>query len=115
MKNFISIILILGLLFSCAGYRKTKFTLDSLRLNDNINSVIKKYGVPFKSDVYNQNDIRLTKIYYKEVVDVSSYTYILTTVLTFKNSVLINIEQKENYLPDGQKIINVEPINDTVH
>lgn len=114
MKYFISIILILGLLFSCAGYRKTKFTLNSVRLGDSISSVTKKYGNPFKSNVYNQNDIRLTKIYYKEAVDVSIYTYMLTTVLTFKDSVLVDIEQKDNYLPYGQNIINVESINDTI-
>ncbi len=114
MKYSISIILILSLLLSCAGYRKTTFTLNSLRLGDSINSVTKKYGNPFKSDVYNQNNIHLTKIYYKEPVDVSSYTYMLTTILTFKDSVLINIEQKENYLPDGKNIISVESVNDTI-
>ncbi|WP_198008512.1 hypothetical protein [Flavobacterium sp. ACAM 123] len=88
--------------------------MNSVRLGDSIDSVTKKYGNPFKSDVYNQNDIHLTKIYYKEAVDVSSYTYILTTVLTFKDSVLINIEQKENYLPDRKNIISVESVNDTI-
>ncbi|WP_200871237.1 hypothetical protein [Saccharicrinis fermentans] len=86
--------------------------MNSVRLGDSIDSVTKKYGNPFKNDVYNQNDIYLTKIYYKEVVDVSTYIYMLTTVLTFKDSILINIEQKENYLPDGKNIISVEPVND---
>jgi hypothetical protein len=114
MKYFISIILLLSLFLSCAGYRKTIFTLNSVRLGDSIDSVTKRYGNPFKSDVYSQNDIHLTKIYYKEAVDVSSYTYMLTTVLTFKDSILINIGQKENYLPDGKNIISVEPINDNI-
>lgn len=111
MKYFISIILLLSLFLSCAGYRKTIFTLYSVKLGDSIDSVTKKYGNPFKSDVYNENDIHLTKIYYKEAVDVSIYTYMLTTVLTFKDSILINIEQKENYLPDGKNIISVESVD----
>ncbi len=110
MKYSLSILLTLSLLLSCAGYRKTVFTLNSLKLGDRIDSVIEKYGQPFKSDVYNQNDTHLVKIYYKEAVDVSTYTYMLTTVLTFKDSVLINIEQKEKYLPYGKDIINVESV-----
>ena len=107
--------MILGLFFSCAGYRKTKFTLNSLNLCDSINSVIKKYGMPFKTNIYNQNDICLTKIYYKEVVDVSSYRYMLTTELTFKDAVLVKIDQKEDHLQDVHKIINVKSVNDTIY
>lgn len=114
MKRNVSIILLLILFFSCASYRKTKFTLDSVKLGDDIHLVVKKYGNPFKSDVYNENNVHWTKIYYKEAVGVSGYTYILTTALTFKDSILVKIEQKDKYLLDGKNYISVEPINDNI-
>lgn len=43
----------------------------------------------FKTNIYNQNVICLTKIYYKEIDDVSSYRYMLTIELTFKDAVLV--------------------------
>jgi len=102
--KYLSTIIIIVLFLSCAGYRKTKFTLDSVSLGDSIELVIKKYGNPFKTDIDTENEIEIKKVYYKEAVDVSSYTYMLTTILTFKNSVLIDIEQNEKYLPDGYNI-----------
>lgn len=105
--KWLSTILIIVLFLSCAGYRKTKFTLDSVSLGDSIGHVIKQYGNPFKIDINTEeeeNEISIKKIYYKEAVDVSSYTYMLTTILTFKDSVLIDIEQQEKYLPGGYDI-----------
>lgn len=103
----LSTILIIVLFLSCAGYRNTKFTLDSVSLGDNIELVTKKYGNPFKIDINTENEIPIKKFYYKEAVDVSSYTYMLTTILTFRDSVLIDIEQHEKYLP-GKYDIKVE-------
>lgn len=40
-------------------------------------------------------------MYYKEVVDVSSYTYILTTELVFEKGVLIEINQSDE-VPAGE-------------
>jgi hypothetical protein len=111
MKHPLTIILILCLIISCAGYRKTRFTLTSVKLGDHINLITQRFGIPFKSSAQFQNDTLLTKVYYKEAVDISSYTYMLTTELIFKDSVLTNIVQNEEYLPNGQ-VINIK--KDTV-
>lgn len=105
----LSYILIILLFNSCAGYRTTKFTPDSLNLGVDIEYVINKYGNPFKTDIYVEDKVLCKILYYKEVVDVSSYTYIVTTILRFNDSVLVNIEHLEEILRDGQTIKIVPP------
>jgi len=99
MKNVVFITFIV-FCSSCAGYRVTKFTTGSIKLGDKKEVILKKFGKPFKSDLQKEDEV----IYYKEVVDVSSYTYILTTKLTFENSILIGIEQNEEQTPDKIEI-----------
>lgn len=86
------LVLFLSIIFySCAGYRVTKFSTNSIRIGDNKELVIEQFGNPFKVE----KNKSLEVLYYKEAVDVSNYTYILTTILTFENSVLVKMEQKE--------------------
>ncbi len=98
------ILLTLFIISSCAGYRVTKFTSDSIKLGTNREFVLKKFGKPFKTESFINNDITTDIIYYKEAVDVSSYTFILTSVLTFENSVLVKFEQIEEHIPDVSNI-----------
>lgn len=91
---------ILILLSSCAGYRVTKFNPNALLLGTNKNVIVEKFGTPFKTDRYVENDKKIEVIYYKEAVDVSSYTYILTTILTFEDNLLVKVNQKEDPTPD---------------
>lgn len=99
MKYYICFFLVL-ILYSCGGYRTTKFTLHSLNIGESLCVIIDKYKKPFKTETHYEMDVRIDNLYYKEVVDVSSYTYILTTVLTFKNLKLIDIKQIDEYIPD---------------
>lgn len=101
MKKISVLIIICGLIVisSCAGYRKTQFTNSSITIGMNKDVIIKKFGDPFKTDSYEKDKNLYEIFYYKEPVDVSSYTYIITTILTFKNNLLIDIKQKEEYLP----------------
>lgn len=87
------------LLCSCAGYRTTRFTPDSLKIGISQQNVIDEFGQPFKTDSYKKGSNVYEVFYYKEAVDVSSYTYILTTVLTFRNRLLIDIKQTEDEPP----------------
>lgn len=91
---------------SCAGYRVTKITDNSVKLGDKKEFVVKKIGKPFKTESYNNNNKLYEIIYYKEAVDVSSYTYILTSVLTFEDSILIKIDQKDEPTPNILKYRN---------
>lgn len=101
MKKISILIIIcgLGIIFSCAGYRKTQFTASSVNIGMNKEIVIKRFGYPFKTDSYEKDKNLYEIFYYKEPVDVSSYTYIVTTILTFKNQFLIDIKQEEEYIP----------------
>ncbi len=105
--KYLYIFLIAILTFSCAGYRKTHFPITSIELGVTKEDFMHKFGIPFKSDVYRSENNLIEILSYKEAVDVSSYTYILTSVFTFKNSILVNMEQKEEY-PDNPNI-NVKP------
>lgn len=100
MKHIGIFLFIIIFLYSCAGYRTTKFSDNTIALGMSKEFVLKKFGSPFKTDIYRESENLFELIYYKEAVDVTSYTYILTSILTFKNSILINIEQTEEYLPD---------------
>ena len=80
----------------------TRFTLSTVRLGDSKKCILGKFGKPFSITL--QEDLEV--LFYKEVVDVSSYTYILTTKLTFKNSVLMQIDQIEEQIPDKIEISN---------
>ncbi|QZE13821.1 hypothetical protein K4L44_14910 [Halosquirtibacter laminarini] len=114
MKNLLVILLFCSLCTSCfLTHQETIFTLGSLTLGDSIGSVIEKYGNPFKSDIYRQDNIHITKIYYKEPVDDTFNRYVLTTILTFKDSVLVDIEQQDFYIPSGDNVINVNPVQDS--
>lgn len=94
------VFLLLVAFYSCAGYRKTQFTDKSVRLGMDKEFVMKKFGKPFKTNSYTENNISKEIIYYKEVVDVSSYTYVLTTILLFEDSILKKITQEEEFIPD---------------
>ena len=87
-------------LYSCAGYRTTQFTSNSICIGMNKESVIKKFGKPFKTDSYPEDKKNIEILYYKEIVDVSSYTYALTSILLFENSILTKITQEEEFIPD---------------
>ncbi|WP_423128665.1 hypothetical protein [Gaoshiqia sp. Z1-71] len=99
MKYLISCLLLVGL-YSCAGYRTTQFTSNSVCIGMNKESVVKKFGKPFKTDTYTEDKKNIEILYYKEIVDVSSYTYVLTSILLFENSILTKITQEEEYIPD---------------
>lgn len=99
MKNII-ILFISIILYSCAGYRTTQFTNKSINIGMDKESVMKKFGKPFKTNSYIENSKNIDILYYKEVVDVSSYTYVLTSVLLFENSTLAKISQEEELIPD---------------
>lgn len=94
---------------SCAGYRVTKITENSIKLGEYKETIVKKIGKPFKINSYTDNNKLFEIIYYKEAVDVSSYTYILTSILTFEDSKLIKIEQIEETTPDVLKIKTIRP------
>ena len=98
MKYLILCLLLINL--SCAGYRTTHFTGNSIRVGMNKESVIKKFGNPFKTDAYAENEKNIEILYYKEIVDVSSYTYVLTSILRFEDSILTKITQEEEFMPD---------------
>ncbi len=99
MKYLILCLLLINL-YSCAGYRTTHFTSNSIRVGMNKESVIKKFGDPFKTDTYDENEKHIEILYYKEIVDVSSYTYALTSILRFEDSILTKITQEEEFMPD---------------
>ena len=67
--------------------------------------VLKKYGHPFKINSYTNGDKILEVVYYKEPMVVARYEYILTTSLTFDDSILVKIEQDEEPTPDNIRII----------
>ncbi len=87
IKKIIILIIIcgLGIIFSCGGYRKTQFTASSINVGMNKETVFKRFGAPFKTHSYRKDKNLYEIFYYKEPVDVSGYTYIVTTILTFKN------------------------------
>jgi hypothetical protein len=62
--------------------------------------VMKKFGKPFKTNSYTENQKSIDILYYKEIVDVSGYTYVLTSILFFENSILAKITQEEEFIPD---------------
>lgn len=97
MKHLWSIILIAVSATSCAGYRTTKFSPDTIKLGYKKELVMRKIGNPFMVKSKEGYD----RLYYKEVVDVSSYTYILTTELVFEKGVLIEINQSDE-VPAGE-------------
>ncbi|MGB4578117.1 MAG: hypothetical protein WBI06_14640 [Paludibacter sp.] len=107
MKKIIVLIIICGLsvISSCASYRKTQFMASSINIGMDKEIVIKKFGYPFKTDSYEKDKNLYEIFYYKEPVDVSSYTYIITTILTFKNNFLIDIKQEEEYAPSHPRPI----------
>lgn len=47
----------------------------------------------------------LRRLHYKEPMVVARYEYILTTSLTFDDSILVKIEQEEEPTPDNIRII----------
>lgn len=102
MKNILFIAFFILLFNSCAGYRTTQITTNRINIGDRKEFVLKKLGKPFKIDSKKESDV----FYYKEVVDVSSYTYILTTELTFESSILVEIKQKEEPTPDNIRLVN---------
>lgn len=99
MKYLILCLLLINL-YSCAGYRTTHFTTNSVSLGMKKESIIKKFGVPFKTDSYAENEKGIEVLYYKEIVDVSSYTYVLTSILLFEDTILTKITQEEEFMPD---------------
>ena len=99
MKYLILCLLLINL-YSCAGYRTTHFTSNSVSIGMNKESAIKKFGKPFKTDSYAADKKNIDILYYKEIVDVSSYTYMLTSILLFENSILTKITQEEEFIPD---------------
>lgn len=80
---------------SCAGYRVSRFTTDPVKIGSPKELVLKKYGPPFKINSYNNGNKTLEVLYYKEPMVVARYEYILTTSLTFDDSILVKIEQEE--------------------
>lgn len=98
MKKVIAVLLSV-IFYSCAGYRITKFSEKSVQLGISKEFIMDKFGPPFKVE----KSQSIETLYYKEAVDASGYTYILTTSLIFENSVLIKMEQKEE-IPDKVKI-----------
>jgi hypothetical protein len=98
-------LLIILLVSSCAlRYRTTRITADSTPLGSSKEFVVNKFGKPFKTDVYMEDKKRVETIYYKEAVDVSVHTYILTSIFRFEDSILIKFEQKEESTPDVPNI-----------
>ena len=97
MKHLWLIILIAVFAASCAGHRIPKFSADTIKLGDRKELVMRKFGTPFMVKSKEGYD----ELYYKEVVDVSSYTYILTTELVFEKGILIEINQS-NEVPAGE-------------
>ena len=100
-------LLLLIVLFcgSCAGYRVSRFTTDPVKIGSPKELVLKKYGPPFKINSYNNGNKTLEVLYYKEPMVVARYEYILTTSLTFDDSILVKIEQEEEPTPDNIRII----------
>lgn len=90
---------------SCAGYRVSRFTTDPIKIGSSKEVVLKKYGHPFKINSYNNGSKILEVLYYKEPMVVARYEYILTTSLTFDDSILIKIEQEEEPTPDNIRLI----------
>ena len=90
---------------SCAGYRVSRFTTDPVKIGSPKELVLKKYGPPFKINSYNNGNKTLEVLYYKEPMVVARYEYILTTSLTFDDTILVKIEQEEEPTPDNIRII----------
>lgn len=98
MKHLWSIILVVAFMTSCVmSFRTTKFSVDTIKLGDRKELVVEKFGNPFMVKSKEGYD----ELYYKEVVDVSSYTYILTTELVFEKGILIEINQSDE-VPAGE-------------
>ncbi|GEM_PF-1193853 len=91
------------LLSSCIplSWSRTKFTPEQLQEGMRQEEVVKKFGQPFKRDSRKLETGTEDVYYYKEAVDVpkSSYTYILTTILTFKNGIMTDMKQVESEPP----------------
>lgn len=98
--KFIIILFLSITICSCGGYRTTQFTSTSISLGMDKESVMKKFRKPFKINTYIENNNNIDILYYKEIVDVSSYTYVLTSILVFENSILTKISQEEEFIPD---------------
>ncbi|PTN07244.1 hypothetical protein [Mangrovibacterium marinum] len=98
-------ILTLLILASCAGYRTTSLGSVAQHLGVDRDYIIAKYGSPFKVEAYTKDNNAIEILSYKEVVDVESYSYILTSDLYFENNILLKISQQED-VPPGRTIIS---------
>lgn len=102
--RYLIIFMLAATFYSCIGSRGTKFTDKSISIGMDKESVIKKFGNPFKTNVYTSNNKKIEILYYKEVVDVISYlsghTFVLTSILYFEDSILTSIRQEEEHLPN---------------
>lgn len=96
------------ILAACAGYRTTGMSSVTEYLGAAKSDIINKYGTPFKTEAYTENDKLIEVISYKEAVDVGPYTYILTTNLQFVDNKLVRVKQVEDAPPTGHTLIRTD-------
>lgn len=104
MKRGFLCVLVIICFFSCAGYRVTKFTPDKIRLGDAKELVLKKYGKPYMMSFSKDGNKVIETFSYKEIVDVDSYSFSVTTTFIFEDAILIKMEQKDDRIDNVVQI-----------
>ena len=92
-------------LIGCAVQRQSKFKSDQIKPGMTKEAVIALYGKPYKESSSTDNTQTLfEKLYYKEHLFISRW-YEVNSILHFENSIFKSLEQGEEQLVDGDKII----------
>lgn len=96
-KKILVLFLCITSLCSCYAKRQiSRFSSSRIELGFNKKEFINKFGEPFSKAVsYNSENKLEEKLFYKEELHLGTW-YIVTSIFTFQNSVLVKQEIKED-------------------
>lgn len=100
------LLLVIVILFSSCGVKKTNFKLGNLPIGTEVNDVISRYGNPFTDEIYYDSENNKIQVFcYKELVDLSYETYVLNTYLFFTNNKLTSFKQSTEVPPSKVNLL----------
>lgn len=103
MKKIAIIILILIGITSCSTYNFSSIPIRISNVNIGMikDDFILKYGQPFTFKIYSNNNDTIEELSYKTPKSVANCEFIVTTKCIFRSNRLIEIKQKDFFVPNN--------------
>lgn len=103
MKKVVILCLILIGVTSCRMYDCStgSIAMNGIKLGMTKDDFIGKYGQPFTFKIYSNNKDTIEELSYKTPKSVANCEFIVTTKLNFRANRLIDVSQKDFYIPNN--------------